>query len=172
MSFKTYNKRSRRAQQMAATDVTYSYMDETKESTRINLSLPAIASDGSNWNSVIAAVGSKLALLGTALSSMTLCDEYKSQISIVIAKSAPTYPSDAGAQREFVARFTYSDNVTGTLYRFDLPGPGDIFKAGTDEVDLTNVGGLAFKAAFEANAVSPVGNAVTLLRGVRQGRRG
>lgn len=157
---------------MAATDVTYTYMDESKESTRINLSLAAIADDGSNWATVITNVASNLALLGTALSTMTDCDEYKSQISIVVAKSAPTYPTEATAQREFVARMTYSDNVTGALYRFDIPGPGDIFVAGTDEVDLTSVGGLAFKAAFEANAVSPVGNAVTLLRGKRQGRRG
>jgi hypothetical protein len=157
---------------MAVTDVTYSYVDESKETTRIALSLPAILADGTNWDSVISDVGSNLKLLGTALSTMTLCDEFKSQVSIVIAKSAPSYPTDAAAQREYVARFTYSDNVTGTLYRFDLPGPGDIFIAGTDEVDLSSVGGLAFKAAFEANAVSPVGNAVTLLRGVRQGRRG
>jgi hypothetical protein len=156
---------------MAATDVTFSYVDESKENCRIMLSLPAILADGSNWDTVVSDVLSNLKVLGTGLQTLTRCNEYKSSVNVIVAKAEPTYPSDEFAQREIVARMTYADTVTGALYRFDIPGPESLFIAGTDEVDMDSAGMAAFKIVFDAKAVSPVGNAVSLLRGKRQGKR-
>jgi hypothetical protein len=157
---------------MAVTEVIYSYMDESKQPCRIGLNLEAIEDDGSNWDTVVSNVGSSLALLGTSLSTIMDCDEYQSRVASVRAKNPPTYPSEKSAQREWVARMTYADDVTGDQYRFDIPGPDpDIFIAGTQEVDMANIAVAAFKIVFDANVKSKDGNAVTLVRGKRQGKR-
>jgi len=156
---------------MATTEVTYSYIDESEELCRISLNLAEILADGSNWDTVVSNVGSSLALLGTGLSTLTRCNEYQSAIRSVRQKTDPSAPADVLAQREWVARMTYSDDVTGKLYRFDIPGPEALFLAGTDKVDMSTVGMLAFKAVFEAAVVSEAGNAVTLVRGIRSGKR-
>lgn len=155
------------------TSVVYSYVDESEELTSIQLNLEAITADGLNWDTVVSDVASSLALLGTSLGTLTLCNEWQSAVSMWRARVAKTAPSDQAAQREYVARFIYTDNVTGKSYRFDVPGPDpEIFTAGTDQVDMANVAVAAFKIVFEANVKSEVGNAVTLVRGYRTTRRG
>jgi hypothetical protein len=155
------------------TSVIYSYVDESGEPTSVQLNLPAILADGSNFDTVVSDVASSLALLGTALGTLTLCNEWQSAISMWRARIAKTAPSDQEAQREYVARFIYADDVTGKSYRFDVPGPDQgIFTAGTDQVNMADTAVAAFKIVFEANVKSEVGNAVTLVRGYRTTRRG
>jgi hypothetical protein len=155
---------------MAVTKVSYSYVDESEEKCTLHLRLPEIASDGSNWAAVANATTGMIAVLGTSLGTLTRLNEYRSQLNITVNDVAPSAPSDEHAQREIAARFTYADDVTGDLYRFDVPGPESIFLAGTDKVDMSDVAVAAFKIVFEADVVSPAGNSVTLLSGIRVGK--
>lgn len=155
---------------MAVTKVSYSYVDESEEDCSLHLRFPEIESDGSNWGAIANPTTGRIAVLGTSLNALTRCNEYRSQLSIVVNDTPKSYPTDEHAQRERAARFIYVDDVTGQEYRFDVPGPGSIFTEGTDKVDMGNVLVAAFKLIFDADVVSPVGNSVSLLRGYRVGK--
>jgi hypothetical protein len=155
---------------MAVTKVSYSYMDESEEACTLHLRLPEIAADGSNWAAVANETTGMIAVLGTALGTLTRLNEYRSQLNITVNDVAKSIPSDEFAQRERAARFVYADDDTGVEYTFDLPGPESIFIANTDKVDMSDVVVAAAKIVFEADVVSPLGNSVTLLRGYRVGK--
>lgn len=155
---------------MAVTKVSYSYVDESEEKCTLHLRLPEIASDGSNWAAVADPTTGMIAVLGTSLGTLTRLNEYRSQLNITVNDDVPSAPSDEFAQRERAARFSYADDVTGQIYTFDIPGPESIFIAGTDKVDMADVAVAAFKIVFEADVVSPLGNSVSLLGGIRVGK--
>jgi hypothetical protein len=70
-------------------------------------------------------------------------------------------------------RVFYQDDVTGKKYHLTIAGPQveDYPAAGTDELDIT-AGDLAvFVSAFETNAESEAGNAVTVYAARLVGRR-
>lgn len=74
-----------------------------------------------------------------------------------------TPPTDKFAQRELKWLCKYTDNVTLLRYRFEIAcADADLLVGNTDMIDLTAGAGLALKTAFQAAAVSPDGNAVTL----------
>lgn len=67
------------------------------------------------------------------------------------------------AQRENKFLFSYRDNVTGTVYTAELPC-ADLTETDSSAsiVDLDSGSGLAAKTEWNANVLSPVGNATTL----------
>jgi hypothetical protein len=72
-------------------------------------------------------------------------------------------PADQFAQRETKWLASYTDDVTGTLHRLELPCADlDIAVGGTQLANLETGAGATFKAAWDASILSPAGNASTL----------
>lgn len=79
----------------------------------------------------------------------------------ILISSAPA--GSVYAQVELKWQLTYTDAVTGKQWQREIPTPDlTLLVAGTDLMNITAGAGLAYKTAFEAVAVSPDGNAVTL----------
>jgi len=151
--------------------VHYSYRDRSNELTRSQLYFAPVDDSGDNSALLDPATGA-VAVVGTALSLLTKLTQAGTHISIELSPDAGTLPSAADAQREWAIRWSYADTVTGKKYRFDTPGPIDaVVVAGTDFIDMANALVIAFVAAFEADCLSPVGNAVNVLNGRIVGRR-
>lgn len=95
-----------------------------------------------------------------------------SDIQALSTKYGDPAPVVKTAQRELGLLVTYTDSVTGKKYRITIPGPkwATLGQAGTDMVDTSQALWTAFVTAFEAHAVSEVGNAVTVTSGRLVGR--
>jgi hypothetical protein len=148
-------------------------VDNSRELSRVQFHLAALASDGSNYEAVLGGAASARALMVTALELMTKCNKVKVQAPVLLAEDALSIPADKTAQREVALTVIYQDTTTMAFYRMTIPAPVDaLFDAGTDEVDIeSNVAMLAFIAVMEANCVSPDGNAINVTRAYRVGRR-
>ncbi|GAI01394.1 unnamed protein product, partial [marine sediment metagenome] len=85
----------------------------------------------------------------------------------------PATPTDVLAQRESALRVFYADDVTGEVYHISVPGPDwdsvDLLP-NTDLADMTDEPLAALISALESDGLSPVGNAITVLRAVQVGR--
>jgi len=157
---------------MAMTQMGYTFVDHSKEKTRVSFYAEAVAADGSNWDTLVTDVASVFQLTGTAINAITGLNEVQSGISVPdYAITSPIVYPTYGHDREIAVRFTYQDDVTGKLYRFDIPDPVDIFSDNSDDVDMSNVLVIALKAIVDADWRSELGNAVTLLSGHKVGRR-
>ena len=154
------------------TPVRIGMIDRSGENTSVNFHLPAIASDGSNWPNLFAPTTGRYDLLKLTLTPLTRLNLTRSVMNQVVETSVGSLPADAMAQRELAIRFTYVDDVSNNKYRFDVPGPVDaVIQSGTDVIDLANVLIAAFKVDFEAQCVSPEGNAVTIIGARLVGRK-
>jgi len=151
--------------------VHYGYRDRSNELTHSQLYFAPLDDTGDN-SAIIDQTTGAIAVVGTALSLLTKLTQAKTTLSIEMQPDSGTLPAAADAQREWAIRWSYSDTVTGKFYRFDTPGPIDaVVLPNTDQIDMTQALVVAFQAAFEADCVSPVGNAVALLSGRIVGRR-
>lgn len=148
------------------------FVDYSKEQTTVNFNLADVASDGSNWDTLVSDVASQLALTKAAVDAITGLFHVDTSVRVgkVYEDTPISYP-DYGHDREIAVRFTYQDDVTGKLYRFDIPDPTDIFVSNGDDVDMTKLGVIALKALVDADWRSELGNAVTLISGRKVGRR-
>lgn len=148
-------------------------VDNSRELSRVQWCHEDITADGSNYEGVLGGVASNRALMVTATELVTKCNKTKVQAPILLAESAMSIPADVTAQREMALRVIYQDTVTMDFYRLDIPAPVDaLFDLGSDEVDIeSNVAFLAWSAVFEANCVSPDGNAINVTRAYRVGRK-
>lgn len=158
---------------MASTKVHFGYIDHSAEPTRTQLHFPAILANGTNFPNIFdPSPSGKVDNVRLALADVTKLNETNVQASITAHQATGSIPADATAQRETAIRFTYIDNVTNKKYRFDIPAPADAYvPTGSDDVNMAAAVVQAFKTIFEANCVSPDGNAVTLLYGKFVGRR-
>jgi hypothetical protein len=156
-----------------ATPVTMQTVDNSGELSRVRFFVDDIAADGTNYEGELGGVASKRALMITATELITKNNKTKVQAGILLSESALSIPADKTAQREMALRVIYQDTVTMDFYRMDVPAPVDgLFDANTDEVDIeSNVAFLAWSAVFEANCLSPDGNAVNVTRAYRVGRK-
>jgi len=149
----------------------FSYLDHSGEKTRTQLHFEAVDDTADNSGLLDAVTGS-IALVGTALGLITRLPQAGTVVSIPISTLSPGLPADAMAQREHAIRWVYKDDVTGKKYRFDSPAPVDaIVPTGSDAVNMAAAAVLAFKAVFDANIKSEVGNACSLLTGRYVGRK-
>lgn len=155
---------------MASSEVRMAMLDGSGESSSVTFYVPAIAADGANYASITGALGD-IPVLGTAIDALCGLTHTKTTMSITLDQNTAVLPA-VSEQREDAVRISYQDTVTFKKYRFDIPAPVDaIFQAGTDVVDIvSNVTFLAFSAVFNANAVSPDGNAVVIIGARRVGR--
>jgi hypothetical protein len=157
---------------MAATQFGYTFVDHSKEKTRVSFYGEPVLADGSNWDTLVSDITSVYVVSATAIGAITGLNSVQSGISIpdMTVVSPVVYPA-YGHDREIAARFTYQDDVTGKLYRFDIPDPVDIFSENSDDVDMSNLLVIALKAVVDDLWRSELGNAVTLLSGHKVGRR-
>lgn len=151
--------------------VHYVFLDKSLEKSSCDIYIPALTAVNiaASLDKVNPTTAGELGIL---LQGLSLCTCIGESVSAAENKFAQTTPGDNYAQREMGLLVTYSDTVTGKSYRMTIPGPdwGNISANGTDLVDGVDAEWTAFKAAFEAFAVSPDGNAVTISGGRLVGR--
>jgi hypothetical protein len=147
----------------------WSYRDRSDEISSVELSVPDVSAGGADFDAVMANV----AALGAALLAATECVQAREMFNQAVDTKDPATPTDVMAQRESALRIFYADDTTGEVYHISLPGPDwDTIELlpNTDLADLTDEPLAALVSAIEANAESPVGNSVTVLRAVQVGR--
>ena len=147
----------------------WSYRDKSDEISNVEITVADVSAGGADFDTVMADV----AALGAALLAATECVQAREMFNQAVDTKDPATPTDVLAQRESALRIFYADDVTGEVYHISLPGPDwdsiDLLP-NTDLADLTDSPLNAIVAALEANALSPVGNAITVLRAVQVGR--
>lgn len=147
----------------------WSYRDKSDEISGLEITVADVSAGGADFDTVMADV----AALGAAFLAATECIQAREALSQQVDTKDPATPTDVLAQRESALRIFYADDVTGEVYHVSLPGPDwdaiDLLP-NTDLADLTDTPMDNIVIAIEANALSPVGNAVTVLRAVQVGR--
>lgn len=147
----------------------WSYRDKSDEMSNVEMTIADVSAGGADFDAVMADV----AALGAAFTAATECIQAREVFNQVVDAKNPATPTDVLAQRESALRIFYADDVTGEVYHVSLPGPDwdsiDLLP-NTDLADLTDEPIATIVTAIEANALSPVGNAITVLRAVQVGR--
>ena len=147
----------------------WSYRDESDEISTVEMTVADVSAGGADFDAVMADV----AALGAAFLAATECIQARESFVQQVDVKDPATPSDPHAARESGLRIFYGDDTTGEVYHVTLPGPDwdaiDMLP-NTDLADLTDTEVAAIVTAIEANALSPVGNAVTVLPAVKVGR--
>lgn len=147
----------------------WSYRDKSDEISGVEMTIADVSAGGADFDTVMADV----AALGAAFLAATECIQARETFNQAVDTKDPATPTDVLAQRESALRIFYADDVTGEVYHVSLPGPDwdaiDLLP-NTDLADLTDVPVANIVIALEANALSPVGNAITVLRAVQVGR--
>lgn len=107
---------------------------------------------------------SLVASLFTALLNITLGIEVKRFLKVLDVGSGSGQATDVMAQRELKWLVRYSDDVTAKSYQMEVPSPDVslLSSSARQNMDISGGAGAAFVSAFEAAAVSPDGNAVTV----------
>jgi len=148
-----------------STPVHIGMVDKSGEQTGTMLYFEPILDDGTNWDDLFDQGGANIYdIVKVPMILLTKLNLTRSIASVEVERSSGTLPAAADAQREWATRFVYLDTVTNKKYSFTIPAPVDsIVQEGTDVVDLGNALVAAFITVFEANCVSPEGNAVSVL---------
>jgi hypothetical protein len=129
-----------------------------------------VAAGGANFDSILAAMDG----VGDAIEAITTCVQATESLWQAITVKSALVPTDDLAHRESGLRVFYTDDTTGKVYHFTIPGPDwalvDVLP-NTDLADMTDEPLAALISAVEADVLSEVGNSVTVLRAVVVGRR-
>lgn len=147
----------------------WTYRDKSGEISNVELTVADVSAGGADFDAVMADV----AALGAAILAATECVQAREMFNQAVDVKSPTVPTDVLAQRESALRVFYADDTTGEVYHISIPGPdwdGIDLLPNTDLADLTDEPVASLVTALEANALSPVGNAITVLRAVQVGR--
>ena len=147
----------------------WSYRDKSDEISNLEMNVADVSAGGADFDAVMADV----AALGAAFLAATECVQAREMFNQAVDTKDPATPTDVFAQRESGLRIFYGDDTTGEVYHVTLPGPDwdsvDLLP-NTDLADLTDEPVASIVTAIEANGLSPVGNAITVLRAVAVGR--
>ena len=147
----------------------WTYRDRSDEISNVELTIADVSAGGADFDAVMANVAG----LGAAILAVTECVQAREVFNQAVDVKDPTTPTDVHAQRESAMRIFYSDDVTGTVYHVSIPGPDwdtvDLLP-NTDIVDPSQAPYSTLLSQIESDALSPVGNAVTVLRAVQVGR--
>lgn len=147
------------------------FLDASGEKSTTSVNIPDITA--ANFDTLLDGPGSVPAALALAIPGCSLCNDVKHEIALAPVKDVETLPADQDAQRETVLVVTLQDEVTFKKSIVSIPGVDrTVFSvAGSDMVNTAAVQWVALKAALENSAVSPDGNAVTVVGGRIGGRR-
>lgn len=147
----------------------WSYRDLSDEISNVELNIADVSAGGADFDAVM----SDVAALGAAILAVTDCIQAREIFNQAVDTKNPATPTDVFAQRESALRIFYADDVTGEVYHISIPGPdwdGVDLLPNTDLADLTDEPLATLVTAIESDALSPVGNAVSVLRAVQVGR--
>lgn len=147
----------------------WSFRDRSQEISTVELTVADISAGGADFDTVMADV----AALGAALEGISNCIMAREVLTQTVTTKNPASTSNEYANRESALRVFYGDTITGEVYHMSIPGPDwsnvDL-EPNTDLADLTDTEVAALITALEANALSPVGNAIEVIRAVQVGR--
>ena len=147
----------------------WSFRDRSQEISSLELTVADISAGGADFDTVMADV----AALGAALETISNCIMAREVLTQTVTTKNPASTSDEYANRESALRVFYGDTTTGEVYHVSIPGPdwANIdMEPNTDLADVTDTEVAALVTALEANALSPVGNAIEVIRVVQVGR--
>lgn len=148
---------------------TIQYLDYSGEKSNVSFNVPTPSGASYDWASLAAQVDA----VGDAIDAVCLCTRGPDSLNVKIQDGSVAFPSDENAQREAGLRIFYHDTVNNKKYHVTIPGPDKSLMAvqGTDVVDWAGTEMAALETAFEANVLSPDGNAVQIDLGRLVGRR-
>lgn len=145
--------------------VSHTCIDNSGENSVVTFYLPDVTA--ANYDDVTGNdVGNNVGALRLALADVTLCNFVRHTVTTEVYPELGELPASPWAQRELKLLVQYVDNVTSKRYTVTIPGPDLelLAQAGTDVVDHTsNINAAAFATAFEANARSQDGNAISVI---------
>lgn len=145
--------------------VAHTCIDNSGENSVVTFYLPDV--DESNYNDVTGnGPAQNVGDLRLALAAITLCNFVRHTVTTEVYSELGELPASPWAQRELKLLVQYVDNVTSKRYTVTIPGPDlDLLaQPGTDVVDhVSNVVAAAFVTAFETNARSQDGNAISVI---------
>lgn len=147
----------------------WTYRDRSDELSSVELTVADVSAGGTDFDAIMAEVAG----LGAAILAVTDCVQAREVFNQAVDTPDPATPSDVMANRESALRIFYADDVTGTVYHVSIPGPdwdGVNLLPNTDLADMTDEPLATLVSQIESDALSPVGNAVTVLRCVQVGR--
>jgi hypothetical protein len=149
--------------------VTVSFRDHSNEVGRTQFLLDEIAGDGSNYAALVTAAST----IQGAIDDITLLDDAGYQLADILGSDPGSIPASNLAQREYGLRIYLVDNQ-GWKGTMTIPGP-DLsaltIPEGGDAVTLADASVMAaLVTALEADAISPDGNAVEVVRARVVGR--
>lgn len=152
---------------MSLATIQFLDISEEKSSVSFNVGTPSGASY--DWDALAAVVDT----VGDAIEAVTLCTRGPETLRVPLAAGSVTLPTDEFAQRELGLRIFYHDTTNNKKYHVTIPGPDAslMVTQGFDYVDWSGTEMAALETAFEANVLSPDGNAVQIDKGVIVGRR-
>jgi hypothetical protein len=117
--------------------------------------------DDTNINTV----STGMVTLGTAMDNISLGTLGRRKLTAWNAFISSTNPASEAAQREIKWEVTYRDDVTGLPGSFTVPGANTaLLTSRSDLIDLTVAGWPGFVTAVEANAVSNIGNPISVVQ--------
>lgn len=145
------------------------YLDYSGERSSVSFNVGSPSGAAYDWAGLAADVDA----VGDAIDAICLCTRVKDTLNVEIQDGSVAYPASADAQREAGLRIFYHDTVNNKKYHVTIPGPDKSLMAvqATDKVDWAGAEMAALETAFEANVLSPEGNAVQIDKGVLVGRR-
>jgi len=144
---------------MAVSQQVISFIDYSNEKSRSKFNVILLtAANYVAWSAALTALYT--AIQGITIGTLNSDRRIATQIDF-----SPVPPADVQAQREKKWLVRYSDNVTGNIYRNEIPTADlTLLSNNSDVISAFPAGVLGdFKTAFEAAVVSPDGNAVTLI---------
>jgi len=147
----------------------WSYRDRSQEISTVELTVADVSAGGADFDDVMADV----AALGAAIAGVSNCIQAREVLIQTVDTKNPASTSDEYANRESALRVFYGDTTTGEVYHVSIPGPdwGEVdLHPNTDLADMEDTEVAALIVALEANALSPVGNAIEVIRCVQVGR--
>ena len=147
----------------------WTYRDRSDEVSNVELTVADVSAGGADFDAIMAEVAG----LGAAILAVTDCVQAREVFNQAVDVKDPATPTDVMANRESALRIFYADDVTGIVYHISIPGPDwdtvDLLP-NTDLADMTDEPLATLVSQIESDALSPVGNAVTVLRAVQVGR--
>lgn len=147
----------------------WTYRDRSDEISTVELTVADVSAGGADFDAIMAEVAG----LGGAILAVTDCVQAREFFNQAVDVKDPATPTDVMANRESALRIFYADDVTGEVYHISIPGPDwdtvDLLP-NTDLADMTDEPLATLVSQIESDALSPVGNAVTVLRCVQVGR--
>ena len=148
---------------------TIKFLDFSDEVSTVSFNVATPSGAAYDWAALAASVDA----VGDAIEAVTLCTRSKEQVNVALQAGSLARPSSESAQRELGLRIFYVDDTTQKKYHVTIPGPDVSLMAspGFDIVDWSGAEMVTLETDFEANVLSPDGNAVSILTGKIVGRR-